>query len=158
MRPAGCWRCIRVCNRNYIGRICTLMYVNSEICRSAESVLRRSQRIVSGLGCLAFGGCLGEVMSEYVEVRVEVVGLIKQTGVSNKDFKFFSDEAEFMRTAAKPGTSRSEGLPQGCCWSLGDPSERRIPSRDAEAGVAPMQPGSAFLSESTASLPVRNSV
>jgi len=31
----------------------------------------------------------------------EVVGLIRQTGVSNKDFKFFTDEAEFMRTAAK---------------------------------------------------------
>ena len=31
----------------------------------------------------------------------EVVALIKKTGVSNKDFKFFSDEAEFMRTAAK---------------------------------------------------------
>jgi dTDP-4-dehydrorhamnose reductase len=31
----------------------------------------------------------------------EVVALIKQTGVSNKDFQFFADEAEFMRTAAK---------------------------------------------------------
>ena len=31
----------------------------------------------------------------------EVVGLIKQTGVSNKDFKFFTDEAEFMHTTAK---------------------------------------------------------
>lgn len=31
----------------------------------------------------------------------EVVDLIKKTGVSNKDFKFFSSEAEFMRTAAK---------------------------------------------------------
>lgn len=31
----------------------------------------------------------------------EVVGLIKQTGVSSKDFKFFADEAEFMRTTAK---------------------------------------------------------
>jgi dTDP-4-dehydrorhamnose reductase len=31
----------------------------------------------------------------------EVVGLIKQTGVSDKNFQFFSDEAEFMRTAAK---------------------------------------------------------
>jgi dTDP-4-dehydrorhamnose reductase len=31
----------------------------------------------------------------------EVVALIKKTGVSNKDFKFFTDEAEFMRTAAK---------------------------------------------------------
>ena len=31
----------------------------------------------------------------------EVVDLIKKTGVSNKDFKFFTDEAEFMRTAAK---------------------------------------------------------
>jgi len=31
----------------------------------------------------------------------EVVGLIKQTGVSHKDFKFFTDEAEFMRTTAK---------------------------------------------------------
>ncbi|MBI2814962.1 MAG: sugar nucleotide-binding protein [Opitutae bacterium] len=31
----------------------------------------------------------------------EVVGLIKKTGVSTKDFKFFTDEAEFMRTAAK---------------------------------------------------------
>ena len=31
----------------------------------------------------------------------EVVGLIKKTGVSDKDFKFFTDEAEFMRTAAK---------------------------------------------------------
>ena len=31
----------------------------------------------------------------------EVVDLIKKTGVSNKDFKFFTDEAEFMRTTAK---------------------------------------------------------
>lgn len=31
----------------------------------------------------------------------EVVELIRQTGVSNKAFKFFKDEAEFMRTAAK---------------------------------------------------------
>lgn len=31
----------------------------------------------------------------------EVVGLIKQTGVSHKEFSFFTDEAEFMRTAAK---------------------------------------------------------
>lgn len=31
----------------------------------------------------------------------EVVGLIKKTGVSHKDFQFFTDEAEFMRTAAK---------------------------------------------------------
>jgi dTDP-4-dehydrorhamnose reductase len=31
----------------------------------------------------------------------EVVGLIKKTGVSNKDFQFFASEAEFMRTAAK---------------------------------------------------------
>jgi len=31
----------------------------------------------------------------------EVVGLIKQSGVSNQDFEFFKDESEFMRTAAK---------------------------------------------------------
>jgi dTDP-4-dehydrorhamnose reductase len=31
----------------------------------------------------------------------EVVDLIKKTGVSNKEFKFFTNEAEFMRTAAK---------------------------------------------------------
>ncbi len=31
----------------------------------------------------------------------EVVDLIKKTGVSDKDFSFFTDEAEFMRTAAK---------------------------------------------------------
>ncbi len=31
----------------------------------------------------------------------EVIDLIKKTGVSTKDFKFFADEAEFMRTAAK---------------------------------------------------------
>jgi len=31
----------------------------------------------------------------------EIVGLIKQTGVSHKDFQFFTNEAEFMRTAAK---------------------------------------------------------
>jgi dTDP-4-dehydrorhamnose reductase len=31
----------------------------------------------------------------------EVVGLIKKTGVSQKDFKFFKDESEFMATAAK---------------------------------------------------------
>ncbi len=31
----------------------------------------------------------------------EVVALIRQTGVSRKDFQFFTDEAEFMRTAAK---------------------------------------------------------
>ncbi len=31
----------------------------------------------------------------------EVVDLIKKTGVSHKDFQFFTDEAEFMRTAAK---------------------------------------------------------
>jgi dTDP-4-dehydrorhamnose reductase len=31
----------------------------------------------------------------------EVVELIRKTGVSHKDFKFFADEAEFMRTAAK---------------------------------------------------------
>src|SRR5688572_2390916 len=31
----------------------------------------------------------------------EVVGLIKKTGVSHKDFQFFTNEAEFMRTAAK---------------------------------------------------------
>jgi dTDP-4-dehydrorhamnose reductase len=31
----------------------------------------------------------------------EVVDLIRKTGVSTKDFKFFASEAEFMRTAAK---------------------------------------------------------
>ncbi len=31
----------------------------------------------------------------------EVVDLIKKTGVSNKSFQFFTNEAEFMRTAAK---------------------------------------------------------
>jgi dTDP-4-dehydrorhamnose reductase len=31
----------------------------------------------------------------------EVVDLIKRSGVSNKEFRFFADEAEFMRTAAK---------------------------------------------------------
>lgn len=31
----------------------------------------------------------------------EVVGLIKQSGVSNQEFEFFRDESEFMRTAAK---------------------------------------------------------
>ena len=31
----------------------------------------------------------------------EVIDLIKKTGVSNKDFKFFANEAEFMRIAAK---------------------------------------------------------
>ena len=31
----------------------------------------------------------------------EVVDLIRKAGVSNKDFKFFTNEAEFMRTAAK---------------------------------------------------------
>jgi dTDP-4-dehydrorhamnose reductase len=31
----------------------------------------------------------------------EVVDLIRQTGVSTKEFQFFSDEDEFMRTAAK---------------------------------------------------------
>ena len=31
----------------------------------------------------------------------EVVALIRQSGVCTKDFTFFSDEAEFMRTAAK---------------------------------------------------------
>ncbi len=31
----------------------------------------------------------------------EIVGLIQKTGVARKDFDFFTDEAEFMRTAAK---------------------------------------------------------
>lgn len=31
----------------------------------------------------------------------EVIDLIRKTGVSNKQFKFFANEAEFMRTAAK---------------------------------------------------------
>jgi len=31
----------------------------------------------------------------------EVVALIKKTGVANKEFQFFTDEAEFMRKAAK---------------------------------------------------------
>jgi len=31
----------------------------------------------------------------------EVVALIKQSGVSNKEFEFFQDESEFMKTAAK---------------------------------------------------------
>ncbi len=31
----------------------------------------------------------------------EVVGLIRESGVSTKDFKFFASEAEFMRVAAK---------------------------------------------------------
>jgi dTDP-4-dehydrorhamnose reductase len=31
----------------------------------------------------------------------EVIDLIKKTGVSNKDFQFFANEAEFMRIAAK---------------------------------------------------------
>jgi dTDP-4-dehydrorhamnose reductase len=31
----------------------------------------------------------------------EVVEIIKRSGVSNKEFSFFSDEAEFMKTAAK---------------------------------------------------------
>jgi hypothetical protein len=37
-----------------------------------------------------------------------VVGLIRESGVCTKSFEFFTDEAEFMRTAAK--TPRSNCL------------------------------------------------
>ena len=36
-----------------------------------------------------------------VEVDGEVVDLIRQSGVSRKEFSFFSDEGEFMQLAAK---------------------------------------------------------
>jgi dTDP-4-dehydrorhamnose reductase len=59
----------------------------------------------------------------------EVVELIKKSGVSTKEFKFFTDEAEFMRTAAK--TPRSN-----CTMDSGKLAATGIPMTEVHEAVA----------------------
>ncbi|HET9062832.1 MAG TPA: sugar nucleotide-binding protein [Candidatus Binatia bacterium] len=63
----------------------------------------------------------------YVTTR-EVVDLIKKCGVSSKDFRFFADEAEFMRTAAK--TPRSN-----CVMSSGKLAAAGIVMTEVHAAI-----------------------
>jgi dTDP-4-dehydrorhamnose reductase len=85
--------------RNYLTKL--LRYPN--LLDAANSISQLDEFVSATLACwekrVAFGTY--NVTNPGQVTTREVVALIKKTGVSNKEFKFFADEAEFMRTTAK---------------------------------------------------------
>ncbi|MBI2498480.1 MAG: sugar nucleotide-binding protein [Opitutae bacterium] len=85
--------------RNYLSKL--MRYEN--LLDAANSISQLDEFVAATLACwekrVPFG-TYNVTNPGHVTTR-EVVDLIKKTGVSTKDFKFFADEAEFMRTAAK---------------------------------------------------------
>ena len=85
--------------RNYLTKL--LRY--NTLLEAANSISQLEEFVAATFACwekrVPFG--IYNVTNPGQVTTREVVDLIKQSGVSNKDFKFFTDEAEFMRTAAK---------------------------------------------------------
>ena len=85
--------------RNYLSKL--MRY--STLLDAENSISQLDEFVAATLACwekrVPFG-TYNVTNPGHVTTR-EVVGLIKKTGVSTKDFQFFTDEAEFMRTAAK---------------------------------------------------------
>lgn len=85
--------------RNYLSKL--MRY--STLLDAENSISQLDEFVAATLACwekrVPFG-TYNVTNPGHVTTR-EVVALIKKTGVSSKDFKFFTDEAEFMRTAAK---------------------------------------------------------
>ena len=85
--------------RNYLTKL--LRY--STLLEAANSISQLDEFVAATFACweqrVPFGTY--NVTNPGHVTTHEVVGLIKKTGVSNKDFKFFADETQFMATAAK---------------------------------------------------------
>lgn len=85
--------------RNYLSKL--MRY--STLLDAENSISQLDEFVAATLACwekrVPFG-TYNVTNPGHVTTR-EVVGLIKRTGVSDKNFQFFTDEAEFMRTAAK---------------------------------------------------------
>ena len=85
--------------RNYLSKL--MRYAS--LLDAENSISQLDEFVAATLACWekrAPFGTYNVTNPGHVTTR-EVVALIKKTGVSTKDFKFFTDEAEFMRTAAK---------------------------------------------------------
>ena len=85
--------------RNYLSKL--MRYEN--LLDAANSISQLDEFVAATLACWetrAPFGTYNVTNPGHVTTR-EVVALIRKTGVSTKDFRFFADEAEFMRTAAK---------------------------------------------------------
>jgi dTDP-4-dehydrorhamnose reductase len=85
--------------RNYLTKL--LRYAN--LLDATNSISQLDEFVAATFACwekrLPFG--IYNVTNPGQVTTREVVGLIRKTGVADKDFKFFTDEAEFMRTTAK---------------------------------------------------------
>lgn len=85
--------------RNYL----TKMQRYATLLDAANSISQLEEFVAATFACwekrVPFG--IYNVTNPGVVTTREVVDLIKRTGVSTKDFKFFASEAEFMRLAAK---------------------------------------------------------
>jgi dTDP-4-dehydrorhamnose reductase len=85
--------------RNYLSKL--LRY--SRLLEATNSISQLDEFVAATLACweqrVPFGTY--NVTNPGQVTTHEVVALIKKTGVSAKNFEFFRDEAEFMRTAAK---------------------------------------------------------
>jgi dTDP-4-dehydrorhamnose reductase len=85
--------------RNYL----TKMQRYSTLLDAANSISQLEEFVAATFACWEKRvpyGIYNVTNPGHVTTR-EVVDLIRKTGVSNKAFQFFTDEAEFMRTAAK---------------------------------------------------------
>lgn len=85
--------------RNYLSKL--MRYEN--LLDAANSISQLDEFVAATLACwekrVPFG--LYNVTNPGHVTTREVVDLIRKSGVSAKEFRFFADEAEFMRTAAK---------------------------------------------------------
>ncbi|HWA26115.1 MAG TPA: sugar nucleotide-binding protein [Lacunisphaera sp.] len=85
--------------RNYLTKV--MRY--AKLLDAANSISQLDEFVAATLACweqrVPFG--IYNVTNPGCVTTRDVVELIKKTGVSNKDFKFFEDEDEFMRIAAK---------------------------------------------------------
>ena len=85
--------------RNYLTKL--LRY--NTLLEAANSISQLEEFVAATFACwekrVPFG--IYNVTNPGQVTTREVVDLIKKSGVSNKNFQFFTDEAEFMRTAAK---------------------------------------------------------
>ncbi len=85
--------------RNYLSKL--MRYAN--LLEATNSISQLDEFVAATFACwekrVPFGTY--NVTNPGQVTTREVVALIQKAGVSNKDFKFFTDEAEFMRTAAK---------------------------------------------------------
>jgi dTDP-4-dehydrorhamnose reductase len=85
--------------RNYLSKL--MRY--DTLLDAANSISQLDEFVAATLACWenrAPFGTYNVTNPGHITAR-EIVALIKKTGVSHKDFKFFADEAAFMRTAAK---------------------------------------------------------